>query len=31
MLSSEIVLDAPRVREASFDIDLMGREGGERS
>lgn len=30
MLSSEIVLDTPRVSEATFGIDLMGRERGER-
>ena len=31
MLSSEIILDTPRVSEAAFGIDLMGRERGERS
>lgn len=30
MLSSEIIFDAPKVNEASFDIELKGREGGEK-
>ena len=30
MLSSEIIVEPPRVNTASFDIDLMGRERGNR-
>lgn len=30
MLSSEIIFDAPRVNAASFDIELRGRERGEK-
>lgn len=30
MLSSEIVVNPPRVSQASFEIDLMGREGREK-
>lgn len=30
MLSSETIIDSPRVNEANFDIDLMGRERGKR-